>query len=110
MCEDGYSRRAYRTNGEGATLTRVSLGTRLVRILRGTPTSGDPDEFVELLTVSSGSAPLLLRGLATLDIDAQGQPTYNVVTRTLADNRVLVRRRDMAAALAALEKFGFSDT
>jgi hypothetical protein len=82
---------------------------RARQALLGHGTASDPNEMLELLTVPIASSQLLLHGLADRSIPATGQPTYNLVTQTLSDCRITVRRRDLSAALGAVRDLGFSD-
>jgi hypothetical protein len=77
----------------------MGLRARFFRtLMRGTPPTLDPDEFVELAALPLFDATLLTERLRGHGVDASCVESYNVVSRVLSDGRVLVRRRQLAEA------------
>lgn len=64
------------------------------------PDRGDPDEFVELTTVPLRSGPFLIARLQRAGIEAVGDESFEPDGGPRASYRVMVRRRDVQAALA----------
>ncbi|MGD9792193.1 MAG: hypothetical protein AB7V43_01825 [Acidimicrobiia bacterium] len=64
---------------------------------------------MELLTVPLLTSELLLHGLADRGIPAQGNPTFNIVADVISDSRIMVRRKDIVAAMQAMKELGFAN-
>ena len=71
-------------------------------LTKGTAPPLDPDEFVEVETVPSYMGPLVETILRDNGIEPRCEDTYNIVTRTLSNVRVLVTRRDFERAAEVL--------
>ena len=83
----------------------MGLRQRVRRLLdRGEPADADPSELIEIAVVPLWQAPTLVTGLREVGFDASFAETFNVVTNTLADARILVARRDAPAASEALDQ------
>ena len=67
-------------------------------LMRGTPPTFDPDEFVEFATLPLFDATLLTEKLRDHGVDASCTESYNVATRALANGRVVVPRRQLDEA------------
>jgi len=87
----------------------VSIVGRIIRAIRGNASDEDPDKFVELLTVPLVTSELLLHGLTDRGIPARGHPTFNIVTDVISDSRIMVRRKDIVAAMQAMKELGFAN-
>ncbi|MEO5842803.1 MAG: hypothetical protein ABIQ73_22350 [Acidimicrobiales bacterium] len=74
-------------------------------LTRGTPPALDPDEFVEFVTLPLFDATLLTEKLRSHGLDASCTEAYNIATRTLANGRILLPRRqlDEAELIAAAQ-------
>ena len=71
-------------------------------LTKGTAPPVDPDEYIEVETVPSYMGPLVETVLRDNDIEPRCEDTYNIVTRTLSEVRVLVPRRDFVRATEVL--------
>ena len=71
-------------------------------LARGGDDTSAPDELVELVTVPQFEAPMMKASLAVQGIDATLEDAFDLVTKTLSQSRVLVRRDDLPAAQAAI--------
>ena len=67
-------------------------------LTRGTPPTLDPDEFVEFATLPLFDATLLTEKLRDHGLDASCVESFNVATRTNANGRILVPRRQLDEA------------
>ena len=67
---------------------------------RGDP--GDQAEFVEIARVHVGRGPLTVAALKDEGFHATGDETFNIVTNTSSDYRILVPRREADRAMAHL--------
>ncbi len=63
-----------------------------------------PTKQVELVVVPLTSGPMLLAALEQRGIDAVGIESFDVVTETRSLMRIMVRRRDLAAASEVSEQ------
>ena len=82
----------------------MSLRDRLLRLLSGGEApERDPNEFVEIATVPLSQAPVLVNGLVNAGFDARLVETFNYPRSSLGDARILVARREAAAATEALD-------
>lgn len=81
----------------------MGLKAAVVRLLsRGSSPEPDGDDLVEVVTVPQFEAPLLLADLEAHEIPATAMESFNLVTRTLTDQRILVPRRHLEAAHAVV--------
>jgi hypothetical protein len=71
-------------------------------LTKGSAPPLDPDEYIEVETVPSFMGPLAETVLRDNDIEPLCEDTYNIVTRTLSEVRVLVPRRDFDRATQVL--------
>ena len=69
---------------------------------KGSAPEPDPDQFVELVTVPAFEAALVVQELQAHDIEVQQVEAFNVVSRTLSDVAVHVRRSQLDRAEQAL--------
>lgn len=69
---------------------------------KGSPPRHNEFEQRDLITTSLFEAPLLIAELADHGIDAVLIESFNVVTKTRSDARVLVRHGDLEAARGVL--------
>lgn len=69
---------------------------------KGSPPRRNESEQCDLITMSLFEAPLLIAELADHGIDAAFIESFNVVTKTRSDARVLVRYGDLEAAREVL--------
>lgn len=77
----------------------MGLRESLLRLLsRGAPPVRDPDALQELTTVRGFEGPMLVAELRANDIEAIAVDSFNVVTRSLTDARIMVRAIDLPAA------------
>ena len=77
----------------------MGLRQWFLRLLSGgQPPDADPDAQVELVVVPLASGPMLLAALEQQGIDAVAIESFDVVTETRSLMRIMVRRRDLAAA------------
>ena len=82
----------------------MGLRSRLSDLLGGgDPADDDPDELIELVTVPSFEAGLIVADLDAHDISSTTTDAFNLVTRSLTDTRIMIRRADGPAAQALLE-------
>ena len=65
-------------------------------ISKGPP--ADPNQPVELIVVSSPSGPMTLATLREHGFTATGHETYNVLSRTTTNFRILVPRHEVERA------------
>lgn len=72
---------------------------------RGDAPEPDPDAMVELQTAAVPDAPMIIAALQDEGIDATSVDQFDPVT-ALTRARIMVRRADATAALAALERRG----
>jgi hypothetical protein len=80
----------------------VSLRTKFFEWLsRGDP--GDPNELVEVARVRIGRGPLTVEELCSAGFHATGDETFNIVTNTSSDYRVLVPRVEADRAMEHLK-------
>jgi len=83
----------------------VTLRDRLFGLLsRGEASPHDPDERVEIARVPLSQAPLLVEGLRSEGFDARFGETFNAISKMSTDARIDVRRADVEAATAALDR------
>jgi hypothetical protein len=81
----------------------VGLRTWLVDLLsRGEMREPDPDEIVEVDNVPLSEGPLTIVALREAGIDATMVEAFHAPTASTTRARIMVRRRDADAALAAL--------
>ena len=71
-------------------------------LAKGSPPKRDESDQCDLITMSLFEAPLLIAELNDHGIDAALIESFNVVTKTRSDARVLVRYGDLEAARAVL--------
>jgi len=85
----------------------MGLRDAFVRLLsRGSDVQLNPNEPVELTTVPHHEGPLIVAELRNGGVAADAVDSYNLVTRTLTDARIMVRRGDFDAAERVLaERF-----
>jgi hypothetical protein len=75
---------------------------KVLKLLDLGPDAGSPDDPVELARVPAYLGPMTVASLREQGFRVSGENAFNVVTDTLSDCRILVRREDLAAATAAL--------
>jgi hypothetical protein len=63
----------------------------------------DGDDPVEIGIVALAMGPMLVTSLCNAGFDAVGTPTFNIVTDVASDFRILVPRKQAAAASEHLE-------
>jgi hypothetical protein len=81
----------------------VGLRTWLVDLLsRGEMREPDPDEIVEVDNVPLSEGPLTIAALRGAGVDATMIEAFHAPTASTTRARIMVRRRDAGAALAAL--------
>lgn len=81
----------------------MGLREAFVKLLaRGEAPEPDPDDWCELVTVPQFEAPLVIQRLNDAEVTVNQQESFNLVTRTLTDVTILVRRSDLDAAQAAI--------
>ena len=81
----------------------MGLRTWLVDLLsRGEMREPDPDEIVEVDNVPLSEGPLTIVALREAGIDATMVEAFHAPTASTTRARIMVRRRDADAALAAL--------
>jgi hypothetical protein len=81
----------------------VGLRTWLVDLLsRGEMREPDPDEIVEVDNVPLSEGPLTIAALRDAGVDATMVEAFHAPTASTTRARIMVRRRDADAALAAL--------
>jgi hypothetical protein len=81
----------------------MTIREAIVRLLsRGDPPD-DAEHLVEIAVVPLGSGPMTVESLCRAGFAASGAPTFNVITRVASDYRILVPRREAAAATARLD-------
>jgi hypothetical protein len=81
----------------------VGLRTWLVDLLsRGEMREPDPDEIVEVDNVPLSEGPLTIAALREAGVDATMVEAFHAPTASTTRARIMVRRRDAGAALAAL--------
>jgi hypothetical protein len=81
----------------------VGLRTWLVDLLsRGEMREPDPDEIVEVDNVPLSEGPLTIAALREAGVDATMVEAFHAPTASTTRARIMVRRRDADAALAAL--------
>ena len=86
----------------------MGLGRRLLRVLGAEEdTPADPDALVDAVVVPLPEGPVLVAGLQDRGIHAVGLESFNVITDTRSQMRVMVRRADLAAATEALERLRY---
>ena len=81
----------------------MGLRTWLVDLLsRGEMREPDPDEIVEIDNVPLSDGPLTIAALREAGVDATMVEAFHAPTASTTRARIMVRRRDADAALAAL--------
>ena len=81
----------------------MGLRTWLVDLLsRGEMREPDPDEIVEVDNVPLSEGPLTIAALREAGVDATMVEAFHAPTASTTRARIMVRRRDADAALAAL--------
>ena len=75
---------------------------RLLKLLDRGENAGSPDDPVELVRVPAHLGPMTVASLRDQGFHVTGEAAFSVITDTLSDYRILVRREDLAAASAAL--------
>jgi hypothetical protein len=63
-----------------------------------------PDQLVEIAIIPLAAGPLSVELLSAAGFHASGAPTFNVVTNVASDYRILVPRREAAAAIKRLDE------
>jgi len=82
----------------------MGLGRRFLRALGATEgEAADPRALVDAAVVPLSQGPMLVAGLQARGISAVGVESFNVITDTRSQMRIMVVRADLAAATAALE-------
>lgn len=69
-------------------------------LAKGEAPEPDPVAWVELMTVSQFEAPVVVHELEGHDIEVTQQESFDLVTKTLQNVTLLVRRSQLAAAQA----------
>ncbi len=81
----------------------MTIRDTIVRLLSRGEVATDPDEMVEITTVSLPQGPMIVTAMRDRQIQAQGIEYFNIATSTNSDYRILVPRRQAAEALSVLE-------
>jgi hypothetical protein len=81
----------------------MTIRQSIERLLNRRGLPKDPDEYIEIGLVPLGSGPMTVETLRAEGFDATGDQTYNIVTEVGSDFRILVPRRQAAAATARLD-------
>ena len=74
------------------------------RLLDRGPEVATPDDLVELVRVPGYLGPMTLASLQEQGFHATGTDAMNLATGVLSDFRIVVKRRELERASAALEK------
>jgi hypothetical protein len=83
----------------------VGLRTLLLDMLaRGEPAERDPDEIVEVADVPLHNGPIIVASLTESGIEATGVESYDIRSSVTTRMRIMVRRSDVAAASALIDK------
>jgi len=83
----------------------MSIRDSINRLLGGDDDAPeDQDALIEIAVVPLGAGPMTVSMLCDAGFDASGAPTFNVVTDVASDFRILVPRRQAAAATARLDE------
>jgi hypothetical protein len=81
----------------------MGLRERFFRLLAtGTPPVQDPDSLRELTTVRGFEGPMIVAELRVNGIEAISVESFNVVTKSLTDARIMVHAIDLPAAQAVV--------
>lgn len=68
--------------------------------------NADSPDFIELVTVPAWQGALLQNFLEKNGIEVLGEPCVSLVTRSLTDYRLSVKRQDFVRADGLLREFG----
>ncbi len=84
----------------------MRLWSRFLECLAsGEPTEGDPSALCELELVPLTMGPIRVSAVIRNGIAAVGIESFNVMTQTRTNMRIMVRRADLAAARQTLAMF-----
>jgi hypothetical protein len=76
----------------------------VMRLLDRGPEVGSPDDLVELVRVPIHLGPMTVASLQAQGFHAVGRDAMNLVTRSLTDCVIVVKRGELEPASAALAK------
>lgn len=82
----------------------MAIREALGRLLSRGEVSQNPRELVEIAIVPLALGPISVETLRIAGFEASGAPTYNIATEVASDYRVLVPRRQAAAATRHLDE------
>jgi hypothetical protein len=80
----------------------MTIRETINRLLSGGDRTENPEELTEIAVVPIGTGPMTVAALREAGFDATGAPTFNIVTDVASDYRILVPRREAAAATTRL--------
>ena len=85
----------------------MTIRDSINRLLGGDDaTPENPDELIEIAVVPIGAGPMKVSMRCDAGFEASGAPTFNLVTDVASDFRILVPRREAAAATERLDEIG----
>ena len=82
----------------------MTVREALHRWLGRSSVSENPEELVEIAIIPLPAGPLSVELLCAAGFHASGAPTFNVVTNVASDYRILVPRKEAAAAIKCLDE------